>query len=68
METTRVRRRMGIMHLDGMGIVFHSGDAWDSMPQNGMLKYPQLFVQTILSYVKCMGLPGNFSLTLSISQ
>ena len=28
-----VHQRMGIMHSDVMDTVFHSGDAWDSMPQ-----------------------------------
>ena len=32
METTGVRQGMGIMYLDVMDTVFHSGDAWDSMP------------------------------------
>ena len=32
METTGARQGMGIMHLDVMDTVFHSGDAWDSMP------------------------------------
>ena len=32
METTGVRQGMETMHLDVMGTVFHSGDAWDSMP------------------------------------
>ena len=32
METTGVRHGMGIMHLDVTDTVFHSGDAWDSMP------------------------------------
>ena len=32
METTVIRQGMGIMHLDVVDTVFHSGDAWDSMP------------------------------------
>ena len=32
MGTTGVRQGMGIMHLDVMDTVFHSGDSWDSMP------------------------------------
>ena len=32
METTGVRQGMGIMHSDVMDTVFHSGNAWDSMP------------------------------------
>ena len=29
---TVVRQGMGIMHSDVMDAVFHSGDAWDSLP------------------------------------
>ena len=32
LETSGVSQRMGIMHLDVMDNVYHSGDAWDSMP------------------------------------
>ena len=32
METTVVRLGIGIMHSDVIDTVFHSGDAWDSMP------------------------------------
>ena len=32
-KTTRIRLGMGIMHSDVMDTVFHSGDAWDSMPE-----------------------------------
>ena len=32
MDSTRVRQGMGIMHSDVMDTVFHSGDAWGSMP------------------------------------
>ena len=28
MELTWVRQRMGIVHLDVMDTIFHSGDAW----------------------------------------
>ena len=34
METTGVNQGMGILHSDVMDTVFHSGDAWDSMPLN----------------------------------
>ena len=30
METTGVRQGMGMMHLDVMVTLFHSGDAWGS--------------------------------------
>ena len=52
-----------------MDTVFHSADACGSMTNNSVLKYPQFFVQkelNIVLYVKCMGLTGNCSLTLSI--
>ena len=32
METTGVHQRMIIMHSGVMDTVFHTGDAWDSMP------------------------------------
>ena len=32
METTWVNQGMNIMHLGVLDTVFHSGDAWDSMP------------------------------------
>ena len=32
METTGVCQEKGIMHLDVVDIIFHSGDTWDSMP------------------------------------
>ena len=34
METTGVRQIIGIMHSDVIDTVFHSDDAWDSMPLN----------------------------------
>ena len=40
METTGVHQGMIIMHSGVMDTVFHSGDAWDSMPINWVLKYP----------------------------
>ena len=53
METTGVRQGMGIMHSDVMDTVFHSGDAWDSMSYNWVLKYPHFFVQNELNIVLC---------------
>ena len=32
METTGIRQGMVIMYSDVMDTVFHSGDAWDSVP------------------------------------
>ena len=53
METTGVRQGMGIMQSDVMDTVFHSGDAWESMPLNWVLKYLQYFVQNELNIVLC---------------
>ena len=52
METTGVHQGMIIMHSGVMDTVFHSGDAWDCMPQNWVLKYPP-FVQNGLNIVLC---------------
>ena len=41
------------MHLDEMDTVFHSGDAWVSMPLNGGMKNPHFFVQNALNIVLC---------------
>ena len=32
METTGVGQGMGIMHSDVIDTVYHSGEAWDSVP------------------------------------
>ena len=68
METTGIRQGMGIMHSDVMNTFFQSGDAWDSMPKIECANIgSSLFrMNLVLSYVKCTGLTGNFSLALSI--
>ena len=68
METTEVHHGMIIMYSGVMDTVFHSGDEWDSMPQNWVLKYPPFFVQNRLMISVCDLLVQfcNFSLTLSI--
>ena len=53
METTGVHQGMIIMHSDVMDSVFHSGDAWDFMPLNQVLKYPPFFAQNGLNIVLC---------------
>ena len=53
METTGVHQGMIIMHSGVMDTVFHSGDAWDSMPLNWVLKYPPFFAQNGLNIVLC---------------
>ena len=37
--------------VDVMDTVFYRGDAWDSIPQDLVLKYPQFFVQNELNIV-----------------
>ena len=44
--------------------VFHNGDAWDSMFLS--IRSSSFRMNKVLSYINCMGLTGNFSLTLSI--
>ena len=41
------------MHMGVMDTVFHMDDAWDTMPFNLVLKYPQSFVQNELNIVLC---------------
>ena len=53
MEITVVHQGMIIMHSGVMDTVFHSGDAWDSMPYNWVLKYLPFFVQNGLNIVLC---------------
>ena len=53
MEAIGVRQGMRIMHSGVMDTVFHSCDSLDSMPQNRVLKYPQIFIQNELNIVLC---------------
>ena len=56
---------MGIMHSDVMDTVFNSGDAWDSMPLNCVLKYPNFFITALLfsacPSVRCHSNSVNFN-------
>ena len=53
MQTTGVRQGMIVMQCGVMDTVFHSGDAWESMPLNWVLKYLQFLAQSELNIVLC---------------
>ena len=53
MKTIGICQETSILHLGVMYTVFNRCDALDSMPQNWVLKYPQIFVQIELNIVLC---------------
>ena len=67
METTGIRQGMGIMHsdvVDTFSIVVH--DTLCHKIEYSSIGSSLIRMNKILSYGKCTGFTGNFSLTLSI--